>query len=232
MSIKEIKDISLKKLIALQRKYNRKKDFDFILYLEKLIGRLTILDNFSQKIKTDKKSFSILKRLLKLKCKENKLLKEISPSIEFEISMFFLNGNKKNVNALKAVKNIPSINDSFISIHQGFTNIFINTCSRFIKNYAVKDIPGKTYRYSKPKMLIENLIPVFHLMTGKVPQCETDRELEKGDPQYDKYKGRFYKFLLELRPILEKSFNLRLGTDKVIGKYANSLIKKYKENII
>jgi hypothetical protein len=216
------------KMIALRKKYAPRKQFDLVSYSKELKKSLANLDCISNTLREESNDQKNLIRLLQLENKRTKLISKISPKIKHDIDLFYRNGNKINTNALTRIS-IPK-DESIFSIYYSMTNILYNSCYLFIRATKRKK-NSRNYRYSKSQFCICSLIRAFHKMTGELPECTNDRNLEKGDEGYDEYQGNFYDFLLELNPILKEAFNINLGTNKVIGKYANNLIKQYKEEI-
>lgn len=215
-----------KEITKIRNKYDRNRKFNLTENIRQLLISIQIMDEYKENLRAQAKDCKNLERWLNTKKKENNLLEKMSEYLKYSIDILHANGNKKSKNSLLdtlAVKNDFSI----LTTYQKYSDLLEQTCS-ILHSLVIKNEPAKNYNYSKSKRCITTMMIWFSDMTGEKPKCETDRTLEKGDEGYGEYTGKFYNFLLELRPIF-KNFHISLGTDKTIGKNANTLINKYKK---
>lgn len=218
----------LAKIEGLRKKYAPKSKINLVDELIKLHNLTLKMGDIQTTLRVQKNDRLALNKALKLEAKKAAILNTISAECRHNIDVFYQNGNNMPTNALSKVS-MQAPPQSIFSMHDAINDKFYKSCSLFINTSGKPTKRNLTY--SKPQLYISHLIQIFHYMTKTLPECSSNRELENGDDGYDEYTGKFYNFLLELNPLLETAFKLTLGTRKVIGKYANALIKQYKSEI-
>ncbi len=80
-------------------------------------------------------------------------------------------------------------------------------------------IKTKKYQKSIPFQYIQGLAGVYYTLTGEIPEC-----IKRGEY----YHGKFYDFLIEIKPLLaHKNIGVFLKDNATIGKYAYGIVKGY-----
>lgn len=79
-------------------------------------------------------------------------------------------------------------------------------------------------RYSKIKTYIARLCGIFHEGTGIFPEVTSPKA--KGQTPY---RGKFYEFLLEAKPLLAEIGTELVADDMTIGKYALQIVNGVKK---
>jgi hypothetical protein len=210
--------LSKKNIDKIKIKYSFNNEFPLAERLNHLPTSVALDYNVAKSIPRPAEMKKNIKTLERLSCK---LLDELIRKTSCDVKGL-LDDTPKIFAEKFGYKNINLDNPNWSTFKfERDLKIFLKIC-RFTLQIISPDNGGRKSS-SLPKHVIFKLATVYRQGTSQEPTCGWD-DIEES------YTGNFYKFLIDLAPLL-RDLKIKLGTDKTIGKYAVEALKEFRKAI-